>query len=91
MKIIFYIILVSTILFSSCSSTRSLNSTIEDDIYFVPGSKPLMMQEVENITGQNIPLSSGYHQSSARHNRRNHDRLPDLPGSTTVSRIGRSQ
>ncbi|WP_301911416.1 hypothetical protein [Odoribacter laneus] len=62
MKIIFYIILVSTILFSSCSSTRSLNSTIEDDIYFVPGSKPLMMQEVENITGQNIPLSSGNRQ-----------------------------
>lgn len=62
MKIIFYIILVSTILFSSCSSTRSLNNTIEDDIYFVPGSKPLMMQEVENITGQNIPLSSGNRQ-----------------------------
>lgn len=64
MKIIFYIILVSAILFSSCASTRSLNNTIEDDIYFVPGSKPLLVQEVENVTGQSIPLTSGNRQSA---------------------------
>lgn len=36
----------------SCSTNRSF--TMEDDIYYVPGKKALMVKEVENLTGQEI-------------------------------------
>ena len=39
----------------SCSTNRSF--TMEDDIYYVPGKKALMVKEVENLTGQEISSS----------------------------------
>ena len=53
MKSLLYIA-ASALMASSCSTSKSLSTTIEDDIYFVPGKKALVVQEVENITGQNF-------------------------------------
>ena len=53
MKSLLYIA-ASALMASSCSTGKSLSTTIEDDIYFVPGKKALVVQEVENITGQNF-------------------------------------
>ena len=39
----------------SCSTNRSF--TMEDDIYYIPGEKALMVKEVENLTGQEISSS----------------------------------
>lgn len=62
MKTVLYI---SGILFTvlSCTTTRNLSSTVEDDIYYVPGQKALVVKEVENLTGQqldNNPAIAGY-------------------------------
>ena len=54
MKSLLYIA-ASALMASSCSTGKSLSTTIEDDIYFVPGKKALVVQEVENITGQILP------------------------------------
>ena len=37
---------------ASCSSSRSLSSAMEDDIYYVPGRRALVAQEIENLSGQ---------------------------------------
>lgn len=59
MKTTTYISLVSLVLaLGSCSSSRSLSSTMEDDIYYVPGQKSLIVKEVENQTGQEIPVTT---------------------------------
>lgn len=55
MKFIPYI-LGMTLILASCSTSRNLSSTMEDDIYYVPGQKPLVVQEVENMTGEKIDL-----------------------------------
>lgn len=34
---------------------------MEDDIYFVPGEKPLLVKEVETETGQNIDMAPKTH------------------------------
>lgn len=53
MKSILYI---TGIIFTalSCTTTRNLSSTIEDDIYYVPGQKALVVKEVEDLTGQQL-------------------------------------
>lgn len=58
MKTFYYIFLLSVVLLGSCSPMQNLSSTMEDDIYYVPDKKPLMVQEVETITGQNIDMTS---------------------------------
>lgn len=55
MKSIFYIAVIAVIL-SSCVSTRGVYSSMEDDIYYVPGAKPLVVKEVEEITGQHVQM-----------------------------------
>lgn len=39
---------------ASCTTTRRLSSAMEDDIYYVPGQKALVVEEVENLTGQEL-------------------------------------
>lgn len=56
MKSIVYII-ASVFLLTSCYSSRSLSSSMEDDIYYVPGAKPLIVKEVETETGQHIDMT----------------------------------
>lgn len=55
MKTFIYIALTA-IAASSCSIAR--NYTMEDDIYYVPGKKSLVVKEIEKITGQ--PIASSY-------------------------------
>lgn len=52
---IYYIVAIMFITYA-CSSTKILSSSMEDDIYFVPGQKPLVVKEVEQLTGQPIHL-----------------------------------
>lgn len=52
----FLYIAAFALLASSCSTTRNFSSTVEDDIYYVPGKKALVIQEVENLTGQDIDI-----------------------------------
>lgn len=54
MKTYLYTIIALAVTAASCSSSRTLSSSMEDDIYFVPGQKPLVVKEVETITGQTI-------------------------------------
>ncbi len=54
----FYISLLTILLLWSCSSMQNMNASIEDDIYYVPNEKPLMVKEVETITGQRIDMSA---------------------------------
>lgn len=56
MKPFLYITAI-TFLVYSCSTARNFSSTIEDDIYFVPGEKALVVKEVENLTGQEIQVN----------------------------------
>lgn len=58
MKAFHYISLLTAALCCSCSSMQNMNNTIEDDIYYVPDEKPLMVKEVENITGQSIDMNA---------------------------------
>lgn len=37
---------------------QNMNASIEDDIYYIPHEKPLMVKEVENITGQKINMTA---------------------------------
>ncbi len=53
----FYILLLAFISLWSCSSMQNMNTSIEDDIYYVPNEKPLMVKEVETITGQKIDMT----------------------------------
>lgn len=53
MKIPVYIAVLA-LAATSCSTARSL--TMEDDIYYVPGQKALVVKEVEDLTGQNISV-----------------------------------
>lgn len=53
MKSLLYVAALALVA-SSCSTTRNLSSTVEDDIYYVPGKKALVVQEVESITGQDL-------------------------------------
>ena len=53
----FYILLLAVISLWSCSSMQNMNTSIEDDIYYVPNEKPLMVKEVETITGQKIDMT----------------------------------
>lgn len=57
MKLSVYIFLASAVFLSSCYTSRSLSSSMEDDIYYVPGDKPLIVKEVETQTGQNIEMN----------------------------------
>ncbi|WP_251622127.1 hypothetical protein [Odoribacter lunatus] len=48
---------VLTLFFAwSCSSMQTMSTSIEDDIYYAPNKKPLMVKEVESVTGQNIDM-----------------------------------
>lgn len=49
MKSIYYIAIV---LLASCTATRNFSTIVEDDIYYVPGRKALVVKEVEELTGQ---------------------------------------
>lgn len=64
----------------SCSSMQNMNSTIEDDIYYIPNEKPLMVKEIETITGQNIDMSS--QSSQGNHS----DSYPESKGSAVINR-----
>ena len=52
MKVL-YLFSALAILLSGCSSGQMMSNTMEDDIYYVPGNKPLVIQEVETVTAQN--------------------------------------
>lgn len=54
MKSIVYII---ASVFPYLPLSRSLSSSMEDDIYYVPGAKPLIVKEVETETGQHIDMT----------------------------------
>lgn len=58
MKIRLYIFPALAVLLSACSSTQTLSRSMEDDIYYVPGEKPLMVKEVENMTGESIHMDT---------------------------------
>lgn len=64
MRTFLYSIIALAVIASSCSTSRTLSSSMEDDIYYVPGKKPLVVKEVESITGQNISMN----QTSPAHN-----------------------
>ena len=51
MRFCLYIVLV-TILITSCITSQSF--TLEDDIYYVPGKKALLVQEVEKNSGTEL-------------------------------------
>ena len=54
----FYIPLLAVFVLGACSSMQTMNASIEDDIYYVPNQKPLMVKEVETITGQKIDMTA---------------------------------
>lgn len=56
MKLFLYTLIFLSGTLCSCSSGRVLSSTIEDDIYYTPGKKSLMVQEVEQLTGRETDL-----------------------------------
>ncbi|MEG2554903.1 MAG: hypothetical protein RSA53_02280 [Odoribacter sp.] len=56
MKPLLYITVLILFL-SACSANRNFSSTVEDDIYYVPGKKALVVKEVEELTGQEITLN----------------------------------
>lgn len=56
MKYLIYIITALSLGIMSCSSARTFTNSVEDDIYYVPGRKPLVVKEVENITGEKIDM-----------------------------------
>lgn len=58
MKASYYTFLLSSVVLCSCSSLRTMDTSIEDDIYYIPNEKPLMVKEVETITGQSIDMNS---------------------------------
>lgn len=62
-----YITLLAVLLSAACSSTRSMSSALEDDIYYVPNEKPLLVKEVETTTGQ--PITSGISRPSEDYDR----------------------
>ena len=51
MRFCLYIVLV-TIFITSCITSQSF--TMEDDIYYVPGKKALIVQEVEKNSGTKL-------------------------------------
>ena len=56
MKPYLYIIILA-FLAISCSTSRLM--TMEDDIYYIPGEKALVVKEIENTTGNQPPYTSG--------------------------------
>lgn len=54
----FYIPLLVVLVSGACSPMQNMNASMEDDIYYVPNSKPLVVKEVENITGQKINMTA---------------------------------
>ncbi len=70
MKSLLYIA-VFVFITMSCSTTRNFSNAMEDDIYFVPGKKSLVLQEVENMTGQETDVGrssdlSAYPETTSR-------------------------
>lgn len=51
MKQLIYISALSALLLSACSTAQRLSSTMEDDIYYVPGERSLLARDVERKTG----------------------------------------
>ncbi len=76
----FYILLLAVISLWSCSSMQNMNTSIEDDIYYVPNEKPLMVKEVETITGQKIDMTV----PSARNN--NTETYPENESTVIINR-----
>lgn len=56
MKFPVYIAVLFAFAAVSCSTARSF--TMEDDIYYVPGKKALIVKEVEDITGHDISTTN---------------------------------
>lgn len=80
MKSVVYISLAFVVSLSSCYSSRSLSNSIEDDIYYVPGSKPLIVKEVEAETGQQIQMSRPAEETAS------HPGIPTpAPTTTTIN------
>ena len=57
MKQLIYISALGALLLSACSTGRQLSSTMEDDIYYVPGERSLLARDVGFVpsVGKNIP------------------------------------
>lgn len=58
MKTSYLYTLLAVVFLWSCSSMQNMNTSIEDDIYYVPDKKPLMVKEVETITGEKIDMTA---------------------------------
>lgn len=63
MKSLLYIAVLALVA-ASCATSQNFSNTVEDDIYFVPGKKALLVQEVENMTGQDISAHSSNDQTT---------------------------
>lgn len=86
MKSFYYI---AAVLLTSCSSTRNFSTTVEDDIYYVPGRKALVVEEVENLTGQAVSEArtavSAPAPAKKPGNTANVTATPDLPALTSYA------
>lgn len=76
MKSLFYIAGIGLVA-TACTTTRNLSGTMEDDIYYIPGQKALVVQEVEDLTGQ----SPVHRQETAVYNEA--EETSSFAGSTT--------
>ena len=56
----FFLYIAALVLITmSCSTTRNFSSAMEDDIYYIPGKKAMVMKEVENMTNQGTNGQAG--------------------------------
>lgn len=53
-----YSVYMAALVFLAVSCTATRNFTMEDDIYYVPGKKSLVIREVEQLTGEEINSSA---------------------------------